>query len=81
MNAVKREGEFPPPVDKISCALRSKELRGEYRSPCGICIKVCPVGEDRKVWGREDVSIYDEDKTPHKYRRAWEHVRRYGSKK
>jgi len=81
VNAVKREGEFPPLVDKISCALRSKELRGEYRSPCGICIKVCPVGEDRKVWGREDVSIYDEDKTPHKYRRAWEHVRRYGSKK
>jgi epoxyqueuosine reductase QueG len=81
VRAIKEEGEFPPPVDKILCAERSKKLREEYRSPCGICIKVCPVGEDRKVFDRKDVSLYKKDRTPEKYRNAWEHVRKYGSKK
>jgi len=26
-------------------------LRKEGRWPCGICVKVCPVGEDRKIFG------------------------------
>ena len=81
VNAIKEEGDFPPPVDKISCAQRSKKLRKEFRSPCGICIKVCPVGEDRKMFNREDTSIYDENKTPEIYKKAWKHVRSYGSKK
>ena len=81
VNVIKMEGDFPPPVDKLTCATRSKKLRGEYRSPCGICIKVCPVGEDRKVFNREDVSIYNKEETPSKYKKAWEHVRKYGSKK
>lgn len=81
VNAIKMEGEFPPPIDKMNCAIRSKELREEYRSPCGICIKVCPVGADRKLFNREDVSIYNEDETPDAYKRAWKHVRRYGSKR
>jgi len=81
VNAIKKEGDFPPPVDKIKCAQRSKKLRKEYRSPCGICIKVCPVGKDRKIFNRKDTSLYDNNKTPEKYRNAWEHVRKYGSKK
>ncbi len=81
VNAVKEEGDFPPPVDKITCAQRSKKLRKEFRSPCGICIKVCPVGEDRKIFNREDTSIYDESKTPEHLKKAWKHVKRYGSKK
>ena len=28
------------PIDKIACATRSKMLRKDYKSPCGICIKV-----------------------------------------
>lgn len=81
VNAIKEEGEFPPPMDKILCAQRSKKLRKEYRSPCGICIKVCPVGNDRKIFDREDTSIYLKDRTPEEYKEAWEHVRSYGSKK
>ncbi|WP_414469501.1 4Fe-4S binding protein [Methanobacterium sp. ACI-7] len=81
INVIKEEGDFTPPVDKISCAQRSKKLRKEYRSPCGICIKVCPVGEDRKIFKREDTSIYNENKTPERYKKAWKHVRSYGSKK
>lgn len=81
VGAVKEEGDFPPIVDKISCAQRSKKLRKEYRSPCGICIKVCPVGEDRKIFKRENTSIYDENKAPEQYKKAWKHLRSYGSKK
>jgi epoxyqueuosine reductase len=79
--AVDRSGEadyFPEPMNKIKCATRSKKLRKEYRSPCGFCIKVCPVGKDRKTFNREDVSIYT-DKIDSKYKKAWQHVRNYGS--
>ncbi len=80
VGAIPVKGDFPPPVDKKLCAVRSAELRDEYRSPCGICIKVCPVGKDRKLFGRKDMSIYSKDKRFEKYHRAWEHVKKYGSK-
>ncbi|MFQ6062607.1 MAG: hypothetical protein ACE5J9_05470, partial [Methanosarcinales archaeon] len=51
-----------------------------YRSPCGICIKVCPIGNDRKLFKREDISIYTDQEKYAKYHRAWEHCRKYGSK-
>jgi epoxyqueuosine reductase len=73
--------DFPHAMDKITCATRSKKLRGEYRSPCGICIKVCPVGKDREVFDRENTSIYTKKKGFEEYYNAWEHVRKYGSKK
>jgi len=71
-------GDFFRPIDKIACANRSKMLRKDFKFPCGICIKVCPVGMDRKVFNREDMSIYT-DKKDSKYRKAWNHVRKYGS--
>jgi len=47
--------------------------------PCRI--KVCPVGEDRVRFGREDAGIYDETNTRfEQYRRAWTHVRSYGGR-
>ncbi|UTB34128.1 MAG: hypothetical protein NKF70_03095 [Methanobacterium sp. ERen5] len=66
-------------MDKIKCATRSKKLRSEFRSPCGICIKVCPVGEDREHYKRIDTSIYEQSR--HKYHQGWEHVQSYGSLK
>ena len=77
----KAETDFPPLINKMNCALRSKKLRKEYRSPCGICIKVCPVGEDREVFNRNETSMYTNKDDFKKYHDAWEHVRRYGSKK
>ncbi len=71
--------DYPSPMNKIRCATRSKQLRKEFRSPCGICIKVCPVGKDRKVFKREDMSIYSNENNS-KYKKAWEHVKNYGSK-
>lgn len=77
--AIPEKGDFPPPVDKISCAKRSAELRDGYRSPCGICIKVCPVGKDRELFGRKNMAIYSTNPEFEKYHKAWEHVRKYGS--
>jgi epoxyqueuosine reductase QueG len=68
-------------TDKRACAVRSEELAARYISPCGLCIKVCPIGEDRTLYRRESPGIYDETNAEfRKYRRAWEHVRKYGSR-
>ncbi len=71
----------PPLINKMKCANRSKTLRKKYSSPCGICIKVCPVGRDREVFNRQDTSIYTNKSDFESYHEAWEHVQRYGSKK
>ncbi|TRZ87191.1 MAG: epoxyqueuosine reductase [Methanosarcinales archaeon] len=80
VGAIPLKGNFPPPVDKKLCAIRSAELRDEYRSPCGICIKVCPVGKDRELFKRKNMSIYSWDKKFERHHKAWEHVRKYGSR-
>jgi epoxyqueuosine reductase len=68
-------------IDKKTCATRSEALFKRSISPCGLCIKVCPVGEDRKVCNREDPAIYQEDaKEFDRYHKAWKHVRNYGSR-
>ena len=68
-------------TDKRACALRAEELSGRFVSPCGFCIKVCPIGEDRTLFGREEPAIYDErDLQYGRFHRAWAHVRKYGSR-
>jgi epoxyqueuosine reductase QueG len=68
-------------TDRMACAGYSARLFERYISPCGICIKVCPVGEDRVLYGRVDPAIYtDKDRFP-EYHRAWRHVRSYGGRK
>ncbi|MDO8870936.1 MAG: epoxyqueuosine reductase [Methanobacteriaceae archaeon] len=76
----KHNNDIIPLIDKISCAKRSKSLREKYTSPCGICIKVCPVGKDRKLFSRENMEIYASKKGFENYKKAWKHVRSYGSK-
>lgn len=76
------EEDYPKGLTrKEACAARAVDLGSKYASPCGFCIKVCPIGEDRKLFAREDLDIYDE-KGPENERlhRAWRHVRSYGSK-
>lgn len=71
-------GYYPEHViDKGRCTSHNASLSRRGISPCGICIKVCPVGEDRKLHGRTDMDIYQgtgplED--------SWRHVRSYGAK-
>lgn len=68
-------------TDKKACATRSEALAKRYIAPCGICIRVCPVGEDRRVFDRGDPDLYNEKNTRFaRYHRAWDHVRSYGGK-
>ncbi|MCK9581096.1 MAG: 4Fe-4S binding protein [Methanoregula sp.] len=65
-------------MDKKTCATRSEALFKRSISPCGLCIKVCPVGEDRQRYGRTDMRIYDEeDERYARYHQAWKHVRAF----
>jgi len=65
-------------TDKNICAIRSEALYQRYISPCGLCFKVCPIGEDRTLYLREDPTSYiEEDKTCDQYHRAWKIVRSY----
>lgn len=68
-------------TDKLACATRSEALLKRFISPCGLCIKVCPVGEDRTRFNREGMDIYDKDKKEFDiYHAAWQHVRSYGGR-
>lgn len=75
-------GDYPATLtDKKACATRSEALVKRYIAPCGNCIRVCPVGEDRTRFSREDPALYDEDNpAAERYRRAWRHVRSYGGR-
>jgi epoxyqueuosine reductase QueG len=66
---------------KNRCATRSEALLKRFISPCGLCIKVCPVGDDRALFKREDMGIYDEKKKDFdRYHAAWKQVRLYGGR-
>jgi epoxyqueuosine reductase QueG len=75
------ESDYPEGItDKKACATWSASLNRRSISPCGICIKVCPVGEDRIFYDRRDPTIYDQIAGESAYQRIWDHVRRYGGK-
>jgi epoxyqueuosine reductase len=68
-------------INKRACAARSEALYKRSASPCGFCIKVCPVGEDRKVWNRKNPEIYDRNNPEsEELHKSWNHVRSYGSR-
>lgn len=74
-------GDYPEGLtDKNACAGYSAKLNERYISPCGICIKVCPVGDDRILHGRREASIYTDKDQFAEYYRAWNHVRSYGGR-
>lgn len=82
VNALQEENYPAGLTDKMACTARSEELLKHYTSPCGFCIRVCPVGEDRKLYQREEPGIYDESNPEYSvYHKAWEHARSYGGKK
>jgi epoxyqueuosine reductase len=80
-----RDDSIIADMNKKACAEHHAKLRSEHRYPCGICIKVCPVGEDRKTFGSTDLKLYLEEKeaiaaNPDDPRYArWVHLRRHGS--
>lgn len=75
-------GEYPASlIDKHACAVRSEALNRRFLSPCGLCIRACPVGNDRAVFHRENTGIYDDDgPEAAQYHAAWNHIRSFGSR-
>lgn len=80
-----RKDQLIAKMDKVACAKHHAQLRTEHRYPCGICIKGCPVGEDRELFQAQDIKLYLDEKeaiarNPEdpRYKR-WVHLRRHGS--
>lgn len=44
--------------DAQACTHYHQDLVAESRFPCGACVKVCPVGKDRKLYARTRVKDY-----------------------
>ena len=81
-----KKDELVAEYDKRACAERARLLRDKGRYPCGVCVKVCPVGEDRKLYGRENALKHYREETAALARNQedpayaeWVHVRRHGS--
>lgn len=86
-DAVPNDKDEPYPVsriDKTKCADYSAALGSKGISPCGVCIKVCPVGKDRELFRRPKIGIYDDNKPGDEKKKelvqAWNHVRSCGTK-
>lgn len=67
-------------MDKIACAEYHTQLRAAYRFPCGVCIKVCPVGKDRNLYNSKNTNKYLSHDNENQEQRSWKHCQRYGSK-
>ena len=67
-------------MDKIRCAEYHADLRAAYRFPCGVCIKVCPVGKDRKLYNSKNTSKYFSHGNENQKQESWKHCQKYGSK-
>jgi epoxyqueuosine reductase len=73
--------DYPKGItDTRACARMSASLNRRSAAPCGICIKVCPVGEDRKRYHRENTEIYADRSRSPLLHQSWDHVRNYGIK-
>ncbi len=80
-----REDKIVADMDVDSCTRHHQVLRAENRWPCGICCKVCPVGEDRKLYESTNIGLYlkekealDKDPNDPDYK-SWVHQRQHGS--
>jgi epoxyqueuosine reductase QueG len=79
-NSINREDYPKGLTDKKTCSTYSAELNKHYVSPCGICIKVCPIGNDRTLYQRNNDKIYVDQDRFASYHKSWKHVRTYGGK-
>jgi epoxyqueuosine reductase len=72
--------------DKTACLEMAETLTRQRCYPCGVCIKVCPVGKDRDLYDqkgigrkylREREALAADQESP-EYR-SWTHIRKYGA--
>jgi len=57
-----KEGSGIGELDAIKCTQFHQVLEAENRWPCGVCSKVCAVGEDRKLYGSKSIRLYLEER-------------------
>jgi epoxyqueuosine reductase QueG len=72
--------------DKTACLEMTEELTARRCYPCGICTKVCPIGQDRLLYKQKGVLkkylkeaealAANPDDPEYK---SWSHIRKYGS--
>ncbi|MBP2636227.1 MAG: queG 6 [Firmicutes bacterium] len=81
-----REDQIIADMNKQACSEYHVTLCEEHRYPCGVCSKVCPIGQDRKLFNSKNISLYlkereaiTQDPNDPEYAR-WVHVRQHGSK-
>lgn len=83
-----KENQVIGGYDKTACLEMAEELTQRRCYPCGICIKVCPVGKDRllykqkgiqKKYLREAEALAANPDDP-EYK-PWSHIRKYGTLK
>ncbi|MHC6180086.1 4Fe-4S binding protein [Clostridium sp. JNZ X4-2] len=84
-SSFKTTENFIADMDKKKCASYHAKLKNAYCYPCGVCIKVCPIGADRKIYGYNARKYLNErealkkDKKDPEYA-GWVHCREHGSK-
>ena len=72
-------------MDKVACAKHHVALRNESRYPCGICVKVCPIGQDRQLFQSNHSQFYLNEKEAISNKnndfpyQSWSHIRDHGS--
>ncbi|AGK95951.1 epoxyqueuosine reductase [Clostridium pasteurianum] len=71
-------------MNKTRCAEYHAKLKSAYCYPCGVCIKVCPIGDDRKIYGYDSKKYLNERKALEKNINdpeyaGWVHCRDHGS--
>jgi epoxyqueuosine reductase len=78
-------GRLMAEFDAIACTRHHQVLVSQSRFPCGVCVKVCPIGADRKLYQRTHAVEYlrekealERDPNDPKYRRL-HHLRSHGS--
>ena len=80
-----RDDSIIADMDMDACTRYHMELRKENRWPCGICCKVCPIGEDRQLYESTNIIRYlteretlDNNPDAPAYK-SWVHQRTHGS--
>jgi epoxyqueuosine reductase len=81
-----RAGEVLGDLDKDACTRHHITLRAEGHWPCGVCVKVCPVGQDRRLYQARSVKRHllekaaiEQDPADPRYANLV-HLRRHGSR-
>jgi len=83
---IAREDTVIGDFDVNACLGQTEALVRRRIYPCGICTKVCPIGQDRALYQEKTMAkrylaekdaLADNPDDPHY--RSWSHIRKYGS--